>query len=128
MMKRTLAILIVCALALLAGCGKKADPMDVPPLDEMASVDITRVDGATVSIDDPAAIEAVGSALDAAEPTSLQSVNDALQVDAYGTISINTAGEPTVLYYCEEGGRRYVEQPYRGIYRLQGSFEEALQD
>lgn len=54
-----------------------------------------------------------------AEPTRSQSVNDQpTNVDAYGTITINTDADPTVVYYYEKDGKYYVEQPYVGIYRL----------
>ena len=62
-----------------------------------------------------------------AEPTRLESVNNQpANVDAYGTISINTDGESTVVYYYDKDSKHYIEQPYRGIYELKDNLEETL--
>ena len=72
-------------------------------------------------------MEKVTTALSAAEPTRVQSVNDQpTNVDAYGTISINTVGESIVVYYYDKDSKHYIEQPYRGIYELEDNLEETL--
>ena len=44
----------------------------------------------------------------------------------YGTISINTVGESTVVYYYDKDSKHYIEQPYRGIYEMEDYLEETL--
>ena len=62
-----------------------------------------------------------------AEPTRAQSVNDQpANVNAYGTININTAGEATVVHYYDKDSKHYIEQLYRGIYELKDNLEETL--
>ena len=126
-MKRIIVVAIVFALALLAGCGKKADPIDMPSNGAVTSIKVVTLGGAKIDITEAGQIEIVMHALSAAEPTRAQSVDDQpTNVDAYGTVSINTAGESTVVYYYEKDGKHYIEQPYRGIYKIEDSLEDLL--
>ena len=126
-MKRIIVVTIVFALALLAGCGKKADPIDMPSNDAVTSIEVVTLGGAKVDITEAGQIEIVMDALSAAEPTRTQSVNDQpTNVVAYGTVSINTAGEATRVYYYDKDCKHYIEQPYRGIYELEESLEDLL--
>ena len=126
-MKRTIVVTILFAIALLSGCGKMADPIDIPSKDAVTSIEVMTSDGAGENITETAQIEMIMNDLDAAVPTRLQSVNDQpTNVDVYGTVSINTAGEVVVLYYYDKDGKHYIEQPYRGIYELEESIEDRL--
>ena len=112
MNRRILILTMICILTVLAGCGKKAEPIDLPSNEAVTEAN---------------QIETVMTALSAAEPTRLESVNDQpTNVDAYGTISINTVGESTVVYYYDKDSKHYIEQPYRGIYEMEDYLEETL--
>ena len=118
---------MICILTVLAGCGKKAEPIDLPSNEAVISIEVFTLDGAKADITEANQIETVMTALSAAEPTRLESVNDQpTNVDAYGTISINTVGESTVVYYYDKDSKHYIEQPYRGIYEMEDYLEETL--
>ena len=127
-MKRSLFIIImICILTVLAGCGKKAEPIDLPSNDAVISIKVITIDGAKADITEANQIETVMTALRAAESTRAQSINDQpTNVDAYGTISINTVGESAVVYCYDKDSKHYVEQPYRGIYEMEDYLEETL--
>ena len=127
MNRKVLIITMICILTVLAGCGKKAEPIDLPSNEAATSIEVITTDGAKVDITEASQIEIVITALSAAEPTRVQSVNDQpASVDAYGTISIKTAGESTVIYYYDKDSKHYIEQPYRGIYEMEDYLEETL--
>lgn len=122
-----LILTIICILTVLAGCRKKAEPIDLPSNEAVISIEIITIEGTKADITETNQIETVMTALSAAEPTRLESVNDKpTNVDAYGTISINTVGESTVVYYYDKDSKHYVEQPYRGIYEMEDHLEESL--
>ena len=129
-MKKTNRIItaaILLALALLAGCGKKAAPIDLPSDDAVAAVGMITMSGEDIYFTDPGRIKAAMDILRAAEPTRRQSVNDSpTNVASYGIVSIYAGDRTTVVYYYEKDGKHYIEQPYRGIYRLEDSPEDLL--
>jgi predicted small lipoprotein YifL len=127
-MRKMIAFLLtVICVVMLAGCGKKAEPIDLPSNEAVISIEVITLDGAKADITEANQIETVMTALSAAEPTRLESVNDQpTNVDAYGTISINTVGESTVVYYYDKDSKHYIEQPYRGIYEMEDYLEETL--
>lgn len=129
-MKKTNRIImaaILLALALFAGCGKRAAPIDLPPDDAVAAVGMITMSGEDIYFTDPGRIKTAMDILRAAEPTRTPSVNDQpTNVASYGTVSIYAGGQSTVVYYYEKDGSHYVEQPYQGIYRTEGSLEDLL--
>lgn len=46
--------------------------------------------------------------------------------EPYGSLTLENQGGETLLYYYEERGATLVEQPYTGIFRLEGSLEDLL--
>ena len=129
-MKKTnkiIAALAILALALLAGCGKPAAPIDLPPDTAVTEAVIVTMNGEEIAVTEPDRIEAVMRFLRAAEPTRRQSVNDSpTNVARYDIVSIYAGGQITVVYYYEKDGRHYIEQPYRGIYRTADNLEDIL--
>ncbi|MBQ6118640.1 MAG: DUF5301 domain-containing protein [Clostridia bacterium] len=126
---RITAAVAVLALALLAGCAKPAAPMDLPPDNAVTEAVIVTMNGEEIAVTEPDRIEAVMRLLRAAEPTRRQSVNDQpTNVASYGTVTIRAGDRTTVVYYYEKSGGRYLEQPYRGIYRTQDSLEDLFQE
>ena len=127
MNRKILIITMICILTVLSGCGKKAEPIDLPSNDAVTSIEVITIDGAKADITEASQIETIMTTLSAAKPTRAQSVNDQpANVDAYGTICINTAGESTVVYYYDKDSKHYIEQPYMGIYELEDNLEETL--
>ena len=131
-MKKTnkiIAVLAVFALALFAGCGKPAAPIDLPPDNAVTEAVIVTMNGEKIAVTEPDRIEAVMHFLRAAEPTRTPSVNDQpTNVASYGTVTIRAGDRTTVVYYYEKSDRYYIEQPYRGIYRTQDSLEDFFQE
>ena len=124
---RIITAAILLALALLAGCGKPAAPIDLPSDHAVTEVGGVTINGEEFAVTEPDQIEAVMRLLRAAEPTRRQSVNDSpSNVASYGIVSIYAGDRTTVVYYYEKDGKHYIEQPYRGIYRLEDSPEDLL--
>ena len=107
MNRKVLIITMICILTVLAGCGKKAEPIDLPSNEAVISIEVITLDGAKADITEANQIETVMTALSA-------------------TISINTVGESTVVYYYDKDSKHYIEQPYRGIYEMEDYLEETL--
>ena len=131
-MKKTnkiIAVLAVFALALFAGCGKPAAPMDLPPDNAVTEAVIVTMNGEKIAVTEPDRIEAVMHFLRAAEPTRRQSVNDQpTNVASYGTVTIRAGDRTTMVYYYEKSDRYYIEQPYQGVYRTQDSLKDLFQE
>ena len=126
-MKKITAAAVVLALALLAGCGKPAAPMDLPPDGAVTGIGIVTIAGDEITVTEPGRIEAILNLLRAAEPTRTPSVNDQpTNAASYGTVSIHADGQTTVLYYYEKNGGHCIEQPYRGVYKVKGDPEDLL--
>lgn len=129
-MKKTNRIImaaILLSLALLAGCGKRAAPIDLPSDDAVTAVRMITMSGEEISFTEPRRIKVAMDLLRAAEPTRTPSVNDQpTNVASYGTVSIYAGGQSTVVYYYEKDGSHYIEQPYRGIYRTADNLEDLL--
>ena len=124
---RIIAVVAILAMALLAGCGKPAAPIDLPPDTAVTEVGVVTMNGEEIAVTEPDRIEAVMRFLRAAEPTRRQSVNDSpTNVARYGIVSIYTGDRTTVVYYYEKEGKHYIEQPYRGIYRTEDGIEAIL--
>ena len=50
MNRRILIITIICVLTVLAGCGKKAEPLDLPSNEAVIRIEIITIDGAKADI------------------------------------------------------------------------------
>ena len=71
-------------------------------------------------------IAAVMEVLSTGRSTGRESVQDAPLTEPYGSLTLENQGGETLLYYYEERGATLVEQPYTGIFRLEGSLEDLL--
>ena len=80
MNRRILILTMICILTVLAGCGKKAEPIDLPSNEAVISIEVITFDGAKADITEANQIETVMTALSAAEPTRLESVNASLRM------------------------------------------------
>lgn len=125
-MKRAAVIVVVFALALFAGCGKKVESTKLLSNGAVTSIEVMSIDGDKIRPSEEG-VKEILHIIEHAEPTRSQSVNDQpTNVDAYGTIIINTDEESTTFHYYEKGGAYYIEQPYVGIYRLDSNPEAVM--
>ena len=103
---------------LLSACGSsaKADPIVLPATEDIISISVSD-DNATATCTDREQIGEIMSILVDMESTSKPSVNDSPNVDEYVKIDFNCSDDTvTVIFFYEDSGTQYVEQPYQGIY------------
>jgi len=117
-MKKTtlLLVLIFSFVFALVGCSKQAEPIVLPAVDEIDSIEITAINGSQVSYSDKEWIEQLLSVFLQAEATTLQSIQDVPNVENYGKVDISNNGGITTVFYYVDSGKYYIEQPYQGIY------------
>ena len=93
---RLLIGMIMCILLSACGSSAKADPIVLPTTEEIGEIMSILMD---------------------MESTSKSSVNDAPNVDEYVKIDLNCSDDTvTAVFFYEDSGTQYVEQPYQGIY------------
>ena len=97
-MKKAALLLCTLLLAALAGCQLGGKAILLPKAGNITAIQVETLEGESLS----------------------------LTQEAYGTIRLENQGGATVLYYYKEGDATLVEQPYTGIFRLEGSLESAL--
>ena len=129
-MKKILSwfLYITCILTLVA-CGKRAAPITLPQADEITSIDIT-IEENTVSHSDKTWISEVIADISSSEPTKKESVQDVPQAESYIRIDFRhetgTETETITIFAYEDRGKYYLEQPYRGIYKIDRKLFERL--
>ena len=124
-MKKTLLILMIFSLSILPGCTiRKAPPIELPST--VQSIKIRTISDSNITITNSEQIDWIMTVLNHAVPTWQQSTNDQPVDKDYGSITINSNGVPTTLYYYEKGGACYIEQPYQGIYVLKDNIEKII--
>lgn len=110
----TLMIVILfssCALS------RKADPIILPAAGDVASISVVSGDVTAVSDDEQWIAEFMALLADM-KSTSRWSINDGPTVKEYIMINLNCCdGTIKTVFFYEEYGKEYVEQPYQGIYR-----------
>lgn len=119
-------ICVVCILSLFA-CSKKANPIVLPQSSDVVSVDVT-VGENTVNCSDKTWIDEVISGLSDSKPTNRESVQDFPQVDNYIKVEFNSQTEKTTVFVYKDKGKFYVEQPYSGIYIIDGDLYKMFRE
>lgn len=119
-MKKSVMLLIIylSAVILLVACSpeKVAEPVILPALDDVDSISVTSGDINATSINKEWLSEVMSILMDM-EPTSIPSINDSPNVEEYTMINVNCSdGTVKTIFFYEEKGKEYVEQPYQGIY------------
>lgn len=117
-MKRTLFVLLMVVVFLLSGCEKQAEPIILPSVNDIDSIDITTLDGSVVSYSDKEWVEQFIAVVTQAKSTTKKSVQDIPGIETYGKVDISNNGEITTFFYYIENEKYYIEQPYQGIYRI----------
>lgn len=125
---KKIPLLFFCLTLLLSlpACGRKADPIAVPDSEDIVSIDVVSESG-TVTHEDRDYIEAVLSGLSAAKPTRKQSVQDAPVAEGYLILNMHFEEGTASIFVYEQRGSYYAEQPYEGIYELDGELFRLIQ-
>lgn len=134
-MKKRIALYIISLIVvfLLSACSsqKVADPIVLPELGDLTSISVVSGDITATSIDKQWMAD-IMTILTDMESTSQSSINDVSNVEGYITINLNCSdGSVKTVFFYEENGKEYVEQPYQGIYmpasELGGKITELLE-
>ena len=134
-MKKRIALYIISLIVvfLLSACSsqKVADPIVLPELGDLTSISVVSGDITATSIDKQWMAD-IMTILTDMESTSQSSINDVPKVEGYITINLNCSdGSVKTVFFYEENGKEYVEQPYQGIYmpasELGGKITELLE-
>lgn len=125
MKKRIAGLLLASGLCLtLAGC--QGEAISLPPAGKVEAIQGENLAGEPVALTEAEDIAAVMEVLSTGRSTGRESVQDAPLAEPYGSLTLENQGGETLLYYYEERGATLVEQPYTGIFRLEGSLEDLL--
>ena len=125
MKKRIAGLLLAAGLCLmLAGC--QGEAIALPLAGEVEAIQGENLAGEPVALTEAEEIAAVMEVLSTGRSTGRESVQDAPLAEPYGSLTLENQGGETLLYYYEERGATLVEQPYTGIFRLEGSLEDLL--
>ena len=111
----TWVLVLNCVFGLI-GCGKQAEPIVLPAVDEIDSINIITFDNSEISYSDEEWIEQFIDILTNTETTTKESVQDIPNVENYGKVDISYNNKIATIYYYIEKGKYYIEQPYQGIY------------
>ena len=116
-MKKLIALFLalVCVFGLI-GCGKQAEPIVLPALDEIDSINIITLDNSEITYSDKEWIKQFIDILTNTEITNKESVQDIPNVDSYGKVDISYNNKISTIFYYSEKEKHYIEQPYQGIY------------
>ena len=134
-MKKRIALYIISLIVvfLLSACSsqKVADSIVLPELGDLTSISVVSGDITATSIDKQWMAD-IMTILTDMESTSQSSINDVPNVEGYITINLNCSdGSVKTVFFYEENGKEYVEQPYQGIYmpasELGGKITELLE-
>lgn len=127
MKKRIAGLLLAAGLCLmLAGC--QGEAIALPLAGEVEAIQGENLAGEPVALTEAEEIAAVMEVLSTGRSTGRESVQDAPLAEPYGSLTLENQGGETLLYYYEERGATLVEQPYTGIFRLEGSLEDLLRE
>ena len=122
-----LLIAITSAFLCLTGCRRNtAEPIILPTVDDICSINIELIDGRQMSYENSESIKQIISAISIGKATNKESVQDFPSEDEYGTINIESNDGTTTVFYYVNRGKYFVEQPYQGIYEAVGNLENSL--
>ena len=122
-----LLIAITSAFLCLTGCRRNtAEPIILPTVDDICSINIELIDGRQMSYENSESIKQIISDISIGKATNKESVQDFPSEDEYGTINIESNDGTTTVFYYVNSGKYFVEQPYQGIYEAVGNLENSL--
>lgn len=122
-------LVLICGILVLLcpGCGKKGKAPELPNAGDVESISITTIEGAEIRYSETKMIQDILECLSEAKKTKEQSVQDFPVNQEYGRIDIANNGGTTTVFYYEEKGKHYIEQPYEGIYETEKNFEDVIE-
>lgn len=129
-MKKTTALFITVIMMFgLCACSKTADPINLPTTDEITSIEISDTEGNLQgSITEAKQIKKFVAEISGAKATNKSTVQDMPNVDDYYKADITCGEKITTIFFYEENEKHYVEQPYQGVYEMNTSLQELLDD
>lgn len=108
--------MIMCILLSACGSSAKAATIFLPATEDIISISVSD-DNATATCTDGERIGEIMSILMDMESTSKSTINDSPNVGEYVKIDFNSFDDTvTTIFFYEDRGTQYVEQPYQGIY------------
>lgn len=127
-MKKYMSVFLClfCVLAMVS-CNKKAEPLELPKASQVKSIEVS-IEENMILHTDQTWIADVLVGVSAAKPTRNQSVQDVPTAERMIKVDIHSEKEITRFFAYEEGGSYYIERPYQGIYKLEKSIYEKLQE
>lgn len=120
-------LLIFLIMALCTACGKVANPMALPDVETITSIEIVMNNTDIIQTDAPW-IEAFVVKAKEATPTRQESVQDVPNVPTYTRVDLVHTEGITSLFIYTKSDNWYIEQPYLGIYKTDASILEFLQE
>ena len=127
MKKRMILLTVLLSLLFCTSCGRKASPITLPQPEDILTVQITEGSETITHSDADWICEMILQMTDA-RPTRRQSVQDVPMADSWLKIEMEQLSGMSVIYAYEDGGRFYLEQPYQGIYQIDGYLYEMLRE
>ncbi|MDD4781751.1 MAG: DUF5301 domain-containing protein [Tissierellia bacterium] len=116
MKKFSCIILFILIFTLgLLGCGKNANSIELPPTDNISSIEIAGGLEDTI-ITDKEIIASFIQKVGEAKPTNKQSVQDVPTVSEYTRVDFVSKGNISSIFIYQKNSKWYIEQPYHGIY------------
>ena len=129
MKKVFLLFLTTAMMSIMTACGKTADPIILPDRAEVDSIEVENFEGEKISLSRTEEAEQMEQLLDIileAEATNKMTIQDHPNADECGEIDIVYNDSITTVWYYQERGRYYIEQPYQGIYKTDADLEELI--
>lgn len=114
--KTIIVLLIISTLSMLAGCGRKAEPITLPDSGDVDSVSIETIGKTKEYYSETEQVGQIISVITNARATGKESVQDCPLSEEFGKIDISFDDKITTVFYYEQNDKYYVEQPYQGIY------------
>ncbi len=133
-MRKLIIAMVFIIVLVLSGCvnktepiepPSKADPIELPPINEIISVEITTGIEDIIHKDE-AWIKSFIQKVSEATPTSKKSVQDVPTVSKYTRVDIVGDKKISSIFIYEENSEYYIEQAYRGIYKTDETILEFL--
>lgn len=127
-MKRVLPILMLFLICVLSACGKTGTTGDIvlPTTDEISRIEIVNGDVSTATEDDEVISDLIEK-MSTAKDTGKESVSDCPNGDvAYEIILEFKDGGSSKVFMYFESGDLFLEQPYQGIFSVEKSLADMV--
>jgi len=128
MKKFTCYILFILIFTIyLSGCEKKANPIELPLIDDITSIEIAGGIKDTIITNEEIIASFIQKVIEA-KPTSKQSLQDVPNALEYTRVDFVSDGNITSIFIYKENSKWYIEQSYQGIYEIDENILMLLND